>query len=268
MTDFSRFSLEGRTAVITGGSGGIGRGCARAFAKAGANLVLASVPPEEIPPAIAEVEALGAQAIGVTVDVSSASQVAEMVKQSMQKFGRIDILANVAGGSYSRSEYTPKFMRGPLLELSEKDFMGAFEVNVKGAFLCSKAIVPIMKSQGKGVIINIGSISGLANPTSNDMAAYGAAKAAVMNLTINMAHQWKPDIRVNAIAPGLINTPRVGGDVRDLTSAAESIAVGRVGEADDIGSVALFLASDAAAFVNGTIFQAHGGSWSPGGGRR
>ena len=87
MTDFSRFSLEGQTAIITGGSGGIGRGCARAFAKAGANLVIASVPPEEIPPAIAEVEALGVQAIGVTVDVSNAAQVSEMVKQSMQRFG-------------------------------------------------------------------------------------------------------------------------------------------------------------------------------------
>ena len=84
MTDFSRFSLEGKTAIITGGSGGIGRGCARAFAKAGANLVIASVPPEEIPPAIAEVEALGVQAIGVTVDISNAAQVSEMVKQSIR----------------------------------------------------------------------------------------------------------------------------------------------------------------------------------------
>ncbi|NIO08487.1 MAG: SDR family oxidoreductase [Deltaproteobacteria bacterium] len=259
MTDFSRFSLEGRTAVITGGSGGIGRGCARAFAKAGANLVIASVPPEDIPPAVAEVEALGAQTIGVTVDVSNAAQVSEMVKQAMQRFGRIDILANVAGGSYSRSDHTPKFSRGPLLELSEKDFMGAFEVNVKGTFLCSKAIAPIMKSQGKGVIINIGSVSGLSSPTGEEMAAYGAAKAAVMSLTINMAHQWKPEIRVNAIAPGLINTPRVGGDVRDLSVSAQRIAVGRVGEADDIGGLALYLASDAAAFVNGTVVQAHGG---------
>ena len=260
MTDLSRFSLEGRTAVITGGSGGIGRGCARAFAKAGANLVLASVPPEEIPPAIAEAEALGAQAIGVTVDVSSAAQVAEMVEQSMLRFGRIDILANVAGGSYSRSDYTPKFTRGPLLELSEEDFMGAFQVNVKGAFLCAKAVVPIMKSQGKGVIINIGSTAGLGNPTGDDMAAYAAAKAAVMSLTVNMAHQWKPEIRVNAIAPGFINTPRVGGDMRDLSAAVERIAVGRAGVADDIGGVALFLASDAASFVNGAIVQAHGGS--------
>ncbi len=260
MTDFSRFSLEGQTAIITGGSGGIGRGCARAFAKAGANLVIASVPPEEIPPAIAEVEALGVQAIGVTVDVSNAAQVSEMVKQSMQRFGRIDILANVAGGSYSRSDYTPKFTRGPLLELSEADFMGAFEVNVKGAYLCAKAIVPIMKSQGKGVIINIGSTAGLGNPTSHDMAAYAAAKAAVMSLTVNMAHQWGPEIRVNCIAPGVINTPRVGTDTRDFGSAAKRIAVGRVGVADDIGGVALFLASDAASFVNGTIIQAHGGA--------
>jgi NAD(P)-dependent dehydrogenase (short-subunit alcohol dehydrogenase family) len=92
------------------------------------------------------------------------------------------------------------------------------------------------------------------------MAAYAAAKAAVMSLTVNMAHQWGPEIRVNCIAPGVINTPRVGTDTRDFGSAAKRIAVGRVGVADDIGGVALFLASDAASFVNGTIIQAHGGA--------
>jgi NAD(P)-dependent dehydrogenase (short-subunit alcohol dehydrogenase family) len=261
MTDLSRFSLEGQTAIVTGGGGGIGRGCARAFAKAGANVVIASVPPEEIPPAVAEVEALGVQALGVTVDVSKSDQVAAMVKQSVEKFGRIDILANVAGGSFSRSSYTTQFKKVPLVEMSEEDFMGVFEINVKSVFLCSKAVVPVMKKQGKGVIINIGSNAGRGNPTNSlDMAAYAAAKAAVINLTVNMAHQWGPDVRVNCIAPGMINTPRVGTDRGALANAAKRIAVGRVGVADDIGGVALFLASEAAAFVNGAILDAHGGS--------
>ncbi len=257
--DFSAFSLAGKTAIVTGGSGGIGRGCARAFARAGANVVIASVPPEEIPPAVMEVEALGVGALGVTVDVSNGAQVAEMVKRSMERFGRIDILVNVAGGSYSRSPYTPQFARAPLLELSDEDFMGAFEVNVKGTFLSAKAVVPIMKAQGKGVIVNIGSSAGRGAPTRPEMAAYAAAKAAVMNLTINMAHQWGPEIRVNCIAPGVIDTPRPGMDRADVRAAAARIALGRTGTPDDIGHVALFLASDGAAFVNGAIIEVHGG---------
>jgi NAD(P)-dependent dehydrogenase (short-subunit alcohol dehydrogenase family) len=259
MSDFSAFGLQRRTAIVTGGSGGIGRACARAFAKAGADVVIASVPPEDIPPAVEEVEALGARALGVTVDVSNAGQVEDMVKQSMARFGLIDILVNVAGGSYSRSPYTPRFTKAPLLDLSEEDFMGAFEVNVKGTFLCAKAVVPIMKAQGKGVIINIGSSAGRGGPTRPEMAAYASAKAAVMNLTINMAHQWGPQIRVNCIAPGVISTPRSGEDTRDLKEAAARIAVGRTGTADEIGEVALFLASDRASFVNGAIIDVHGG---------
>jgi len=260
MTDFSAFSLEGKTAVVTGGSGGIGRACARAFGKAGANLVIASVPPEDIPPVVVEIEALGVQALGISVDVSNGSQVTEMVKQSAQRFGRIDILVNVAGGSYSRSSYTPRFTRAPLLDLSEEDFMGAFEVNVKGTFLCSKAVVPIMKAQGKGVIINIGSNAGRTAHTRPEMAAYAAAKAAVMNLTVNMAHQWGPEIRVNCIAPGVIGTPRPGGETPTRERGTTHIALGRIGTADDVGHVALFLASDAAAFVNGAIIDVNGGS--------
>lgn len=259
MSNLSVFSLEGRTAVITGGSGAIGRGCGRAFARAGANVVIASVPPEEIPPAVAEVEALGGRALGIPVDVSSAAQVADMVRQSVARFSRIDVLVNVAGGSYSRSPHTPRFARAPLAELGEEDFMGAFQVNVKGTFLAAKAVVPVMKAQGKGAIINIGSSAGRGAPARPEMAAYASAKAAVMNLTIQMAHQWGPEVRVNCIAPGVIDTPRPGMDRSDLEAAAARIAVGRVGTPDDIGRVALFLASDAAAFVNGAVIDAHGG---------
>jgi NAD(P)-dependent dehydrogenase (short-subunit alcohol dehydrogenase family) len=259
MSDLSVFTLEGKTAIVTGGSGGIGRGCARAFARAGANVVIASVPPEDIPTAVAEVENLGARALGVFVDVSNASQIAHMVAQTMDRFGRIDILVNVAGGSYSRSPYTPRFSRAPLAELGEEDFMGAFEVNVKGTFLCAKAVVPTMKTQGKGVIITIGSGAGRGSPTRPEMSAYAAAKAAVMNLTINMAHQWAPEIRVNCIAPGIISTPRPGADLSDFREAAARIALGRAGTADEIGNVALFLASDAASYVNGAIIDVHGG---------
>jgi len=260
--DLSRFSLEGRTAIITGGSGGIGRACASAFAKAGANVVIASLPPDSIPPVVQEVEALGAAGLGLTVDVSNADQVKSMVDQTFAKFGRVDILVNVAGGSYSRNPYVPSFKRAPLLDLAPEDFMMAYEINTKSAFLCAKSVVPAMKAYGKGNIINIGSISGRGTKKERaDMAAYGCAKAAVMNLTLHMAHQWGPEVRVNCIAPGIIDTPRPQGTNRqELSSEAiKRIALGRAGRADEVASVALFLASDAASFVSGAIVDVNGG---------
>jgi NAD(P)-dependent dehydrogenase (short-subunit alcohol dehydrogenase family) len=260
--DLSRFSLEGRTAIITGGSGGIGRACAFAFAKAGANVVIASLPPDSIPPVMEEVEALGVKGLGLSIDVSSAEQVKSMVDQTLGNFGRVDVLVNVAGGSYSRNAFMPSFKRAPLLELAPEDFMTAYEINTKSAFLCAKAVVPNMQLNGKGSIINIGSISGRGTKKERaDMAAYGSAKAAVMNLTLHMAHQWGPEVRVNCIAPGIIDTPRPQGIQRqELSSEAiKRIALGRAGRADEVASVALFLASDAASFVSGAIIDVNGG---------
>ena len=184
-----------------------------------------------------------------------------MVAQTLDRFGRIDALVNVAGGSYSRNPDMPQYSRAPLLEISGDDFVGAYVGNVKTTFLVSRAVVPHMKALGKGAIVNIGSTSGLdRHPNAPDIAAYGTAKAAVHSLTFHMAHQWKPEVRVNCIAPGTIDTPRPAGIVRpEMSSAAERIAVGRVGVGDDIGSVALFLCSDAAGFVNGIVVPVHGG---------
>jgi NAD(P)-dependent dehydrogenase (short-subunit alcohol dehydrogenase family) len=203
--DLSRFSLEGRTAIITGGSGGIGRACACTFAKAGANIVIASLPPDSVPLVVEEVQLLGVEGLGLAIDVSNAEQVKSMVEQTVSKFGRVDVLVNVAGGSYSRNPYVPSFKRAPLLDLSPEDFMMTYVINTKSAFLCARAVVPAMN--GKGTIINIGSISGRGTKKERaDMAAYGSAKAAVMNLTVHMAHQWGPEVRVNCIAPGIIDT--------------------------------------------------------------
>lgn len=260
--DLSRFSLAGRTAIITGGSGGIGRACAATFAKAGANIVIASLPPDSIPPVIQEVEALGIKAIGSAIDVSNAGQVKSMLDETLSTFGRVDILVNVAGGSYSRNPYVPSFQRAPLLDLSPEDFMMAYEINTKSAFLCAKTVVPSMKAHGKGSIINIGSISGRGTKKERaDMAAYGSAKAAVMNLTLHMAHQWGPEIRVNCIAPGIIDTPRPAGTNRqELTAEAlNRIALGRAGRPEEVADVALFLASDAASFVSGAVVDVNGG---------
>ncbi len=260
--DVSQFSLEGKTAIITGGSGGIGSACAIVFAKAGANIVIASLPPDSIPPVIEEVESQGVRALGLAVDVCDTTQVNSMVDRALAKFSRVDILVNVAGGSYSRNPFIPQFNRAPLLELAAEDFMKAFEINTKSAFLCAKAVLPSMKTIGKGSIINIGSISGRGIKRERpDMAAYGSAKAAVMNLTLHMAHQWGPEIRVNCIAPGIIDTPRPEGTQRQelSTEAVKKIALGRVGRAGEVANVALFLACDAASFVSGAVLDVNGG---------
>jgi NAD(P)-dependent dehydrogenase (short-subunit alcohol dehydrogenase family) len=260
--DLSLFSLEGTTAIITGGSGGIGRACASRFAKAGANVVIASLPPDSVPPVVQEVEDLGVKSLGLAIDVSNAEEVKSMVDRTLSSFGQVDVLINVAGGSYSRNPYIPSFKRAPLLDLSSEDFMIAYEINTKSAFLCAKAVVPAMKTRGKGNIINIGSISGRGTKKERaDMAAYGCAKAAVMNLTIHMAHQWGPEVRVNCIAPGIIDTPRPPGTNRQELSSevVKKIALGRAGTADEVAKVALFLASDAASFVSGAIIDVNGG---------
>ena len=260
--DLAQFSLAGRTAIITGGSGGIGRACATAFARAGANIVIASLPPDSIPPVVREVEAHGTKGLGLALDVSDADQVRSMVDRVLENFGAVDVLVNVAGGSYSRNPYVPAFNRAPLLDLSPEDFMRAYEINTKSAFLCAKAVVPRMKRSGRGAIINIGSISGRGTKKErSDMAAYGAAKAAVMNLTLHMAHQWGPEVRVNCIAPGIIDTPRPPGTNRGELSAeaTKRTALGRAGRADEVASVALFLACDASSYVSGAVIDVNGG---------
>ena len=260
--DLSRFSMAGRTVIITGGSGGIGLGCAKAFAQAGANLVIVGLPAESLPPAVEQVEALGVSALGVVADVTKPDQVDSMVQQTLKRFDRIDALINVAGGTYSRNPEMPQFSRAPLLELPPEDFLTAYEVNVMSAVLCSRAVVPHMKRLGKGVIVNTGSESGELNRRQGgEFSAYASAKAALHRLTVMMAYQWGPEVRVNCIAPGTIDTPRPSGVVRpELANAGKNIAVGRVGTPDDIASVALFLASDAASFVNAVVIPVHGGN--------
>lgn len=260
--DLSRYSLEGRVAIVTGGSGGIGSASARAFADAGANVAIVSVPADSIPPVVDDIKKRGVYCIGIAANVANADEVESMVKQVMDHFGRIDILMNVAGGTFARNPDMPQYQRGSALEMSEHDFMTTFESNVKTGFLCAKACVPHMKAGGRGVIINIGSSSGFPNPGSRtgDLTAYGAAKAAVHQMTLRMAQQWGPEIRAVCIAPGIIQTPRPAGYVRpEMADAVQRIAVGRLGNADDIGGVAGFLASDAASFVNGVTILVNGG---------
>src|SRR5262249_9459280 len=139
------------------------------------------------------------------VDIRDETAVHDLVNLAVERFGRLDVLVNNAGGSFG-----DRFRRGPLLELDADDLVEAFRLNAAGSFQCAKAAVPVMRRGGGGVIVNVTSMS--AFHASAPMAAYGASKAAMVSLTASMAEEWAPDIRVNSVAPGHIDTPRTSAN--------------------------------------------------------
>jgi NAD(P)-dependent dehydrogenase (short-subunit alcohol dehydrogenase family) len=166
-------------------------------------------------------------------------------------------LVNVAGGATGAHH-----KRGPLLEVTEQDFMTTFDVNVKSVYLCSKEVVPLMQAQGKGVIINMASGTGHENGRPlMGMGAYAASKAAIINLTKTMAHEWGPHVRVNCICPGLIDTPRTSAarTQEEKDARVARIDLKRIGVPEDVGRLALYLASDAANYISGSAFDVDGG---------
>jgi 3-oxoacyl-[acyl-carrier protein] reductase len=243
--------LDGRVAIVTGASRGIGRAIAERYAAEGARVVVNSV--SGSPAAAAVVEAIngrGGEAIGVQADVSRSPDVADLVAATMDRFGRIDILVNNAGVMITKG----------VLETSEDDWDRTIDINLKGPYLCSKAVAPIMIRQGGGTIVNMSSNSGLYHPSAMRFTEYVVSKAGLNGLTKAMALALGPQIRVNAICPGWIRTdmievvdPEVHQRILDET------ALGRWGTPDDIASSAVFLASDEAAFITGELLIVAGG---------
>lgn len=249
--------FSGQVAVITGGSDGIGKGIAMGFAKAGASVVIAARRQEKIDEAKVEIEATGAQVLGMSTDVTDATAIQRLADATMERFGRVDVLVNNAGGSFG-----PTFKNGPLLELTETDFTEAFRVNVTSTFLCCKAFVPLMQAQGKGVVINTGSIgAGDWRRPAAPLGVYGAAKAAVAKLTRAMGLEWGPAIRVVTLAAGDIETPRVMAwrDPREVEATKATLAMQRFGTPEDLANLALFLASDEASWITGVNIDINGG---------
>ena len=248
------FRLDGLVAVVTGGTEGIGAAIAREFGRAGARLVVTSRRDEAVEKMAAELETEGVETLGVAADVRDEAAVERVFDSTVERFGSVDVLVNNAGGSFG-----DRFNRGELLSLSGDDFIEAYRLNLVGTFLCSKAAAPIMQKGGGGSIVHVSSMA--AYQVEGNMGAYGAAKAAVMNLTTAMAHEWAPTVRVNALAPGHIDTPRVSArrSPERVQRLLGDISLGRMGTPEDVAHAARYLASPAAAWVTGSVIRVDGG---------
>ena len=247
-----RFSLDGRVALVTGAGRGIGRAIAMGFAEAGADLVLVSRTGADVEAAAAAARERGRRALAAPADVSDEAAVATLFDRTLAEYGRLDVLVNAAGISpiYRRAEQT-----------SPADWDAILAVNLRGAFLCATAAGRAMLAQGGGAIVNVGSIGGsVALPR---LVAYCASKGGVVQLTKVLAVEWaRHNVRVNAVAPGYVETEMTAGMVanpRIYQSMCDRTPMGRLGKPEEIVGAAIFLASDAASYITGQVLYVDGG---------
>jgi 3-oxoacyl-[acyl-carrier protein] reductase len=241
--------LEGKVAVITGSARGIGYTIAELFAREGANIVLSDVNEASLKEAEARISALGVGALGVKVDVTSETQVDDLFKKTVDKFGKIDILVNNAGITKD----------GLLIRMSEADWDSVLSVNLKGAFLCTRAAAKVMMKSRSGRIVNMASIIGITgNP---GQANYSASKGGLIAFTKTTAKELASrNINVNAIAPGFIKTEMTDKLPEAIKKAMlERIPLNRFGETTDVARAALFLASEDSGYITGCTIQVDGG---------
>ncbi len=247
------FDLTGKVAIITGGNGGLGLGIAKGLASEGCAVALVGRNQEKIDKAVAEMEALGAKAIGVKADVSKEADVNRMVAETVEQLGRVDILFNNAAISWG---VAPE-------KLTIEDWDQFIAIDLTSCFLCSKAVYPEMVKVGGGKIINVG--SAITQKGMGKLVHYAAAKGGMDHMTQSLALAWgKDNIQVNAILPGLVHTemmPCFGenkiGPVVDYIT--KKTPVGRYGMPDDFEGLSLVLSSEASKFITGSIIVADGG---------
>src|SRR5437868_15435673 len=244
----SPVSLEGKTAIVTGGGTGISKSIAIEFARAGADVALCSRKLEHLEPVVKAVRDIGKRSFAVAMDVRQEDQVKAVVDRAVQEWGHLDIMVNNAGASF----------RAKPEDISVNGWNTVVGINLTGAFLGCKWAGRHMLERGQGVIINIASIAGVYGSTM--MSHYGASKSAVITLTRELAMAWgRKGVRVNCIAPGPIVTEGYtdvllkGGPVGEKAyeAVAERVGIGRWGKVEEIAYPAVFLASDAAAFIQG-----------------
>ena len=242
--------FAGKTAVVTGGSRGLGRAVCLELAKGGANVVLCYAGNEAAAgETVAACETLGAKALAVRCDVAKADEVKALMDAAVQAFGRIDILVNNAGITRD----------GLLMMMKEDDFDAVINANLKGAFLCMKAVSRLMMKQRWGRIVNLSSVVGLRGNAGQ--VNYAASKAGVIGMTKSLAKELATrGVTVNAVAPGFIDTDMTAAmpqAAREATLA--SIPMGRMGAPEDVAKAVAFLASDEAAYVTGQVLAVDGG---------
>jgi 2-deoxy-D-gluconate 3-dehydrogenase len=246
------FDLTGRVAIVTGGNGGIGLGMARGLASAGANLVVAARRPERNRAAVDELSELGAEAMAVEVDVRDEASVQDLMRRTVERFGRLDILVNNAGTNIRR---LPQ-------DMTLEEWHTVLDTNLTSAFLCSRDAHQYLKAAGGGKVINIGSMMSIFGVPF--APAYAASKGGIVQLTKSLAVAWATDhIQVNAVLPGWIDTEltrRGRAEVPELYDRVlKRIPDGRWGVEDDMSGIAVFLASPASDYITGAAIPVDGG---------
>jgi NAD(P)-dependent dehydrogenase (short-subunit alcohol dehydrogenase family) len=255
--ELSQFSLDGKVALVTGGSRGIGEATALGFAKAGADVAVASRKLPDLERVANAVRDIGRRSLAVEVHAGRMDQLTGAVERVVDEFGTIDILVNNAGTSIA----------APALDITERAWDAVMNLNLKGLFFLSQAAARVMKEKGGGKIINVSSIEGY-KPAAATFV-YAVSKAGVVMVTKCMAMQWaRYNIRVNAIAPGYIETRLLNAMWYDLSGdelkatkeeLARSIPEGRIGDPREIADAMIYLASDASSYVTGQTFLVDGG---------
>ena len=247
------FRLEGKVAIVTGASRGLGRIMAEGFGEAGAKVVLCARNLEVCEDSAETLRSMGVKCLALRCDVAEREDVKTLVEKTVEHFGRVDVLVNNAGYAWE----------APLEEVTLEQWSRTFSVNATGTFLCSQEAGRRMIEQGSGKIVNILSVAGMASvdPKLADSVPYSASKGALAALTRDLARKWcRYNINVNAIAPGYFQTKMSQYLIEHRRDALmNSIPIGRLGEPDEIKGVAVFLASAAADYITGQILAVDGG---------
>lgn len=241
--------LKDKVAIVTGSTSGMGRATAVLFAREGAKVIVTGRNEDRAKAVVNQIRSEGHEAAYVLVDTSKVEDMKILVDKTIETYGTVDILFNNAGA----------LSMSPLKDISLEEWNNVFNVNVTSSLVLVQLVAPIMKAKGKGVIINTSSVAGFA--AHHGFAAYISSKHAMNGLTKSMAWELGPEIRVNAIAPGLIHTAMVDsiGGLEVCQSLIDGSPLKRAGQPEDIAKAALFLASDDSSFIDGQVIRVDGG---------